>query len=141
GGEAGGLPGLPGPTFPGRFRALTMPLVTVASRPNGEPIATTPWPTCRAEECPIVAGVSPDTPWAWISAVAVSGSVPSTLAVAWEPSLNETLSEPPLPASATTWLLVRILPSSLRMMPDPLPEPSGPLTLIITTAGRTFRAT
>ena len=37
-----------------------MPLVTVASRPNGEPIATTPWPTWRLEEWPIVAGVRPD---------------------------------------------------------------------------------
>ena len=29
-----------------------MPLVTVASRPNGEPIATTPWPTCEARGVP-----------------------------------------------------------------------------------------
>ena len=33
------------PTDTGRFRALTMPLVTVASRPNGEPMATTFSPT------------------------------------------------------------------------------------------------
>ena len=45
------------PTDTGRFRALTMPLVTVASRPNGEPIATTFSPTATCVERPIVAGV------------------------------------------------------------------------------------
>ena len=35
------LPWSSEPTFTGRFSALTMPLVTVASRPKGDPIATT----------------------------------------------------------------------------------------------------
>ncbi len=35
------LPWSSEPTFTGRFSALTMPLVTVASRPNGDPMATT----------------------------------------------------------------------------------------------------
>ncbi len=35
------------PTSTGRSSALTMPLVTVDSSPNGEPIATTPWPTAQ----------------------------------------------------------------------------------------------
>src|SRR6185369_1219794 len=48
---------------------------------------------------------------------------------------------PDFPASATTWLLVRILPSWLRMMPEPDPEPSGPETSIITTDGSTLWAT
>src|SRR3954464_1943928 len=100
-----------------------MPLVTVESRPNGDPIATTDWPTCRLPDLPMVAGVRPDTPWALITAVSVSGSLPSTVALAEEPSLNDTLSEPPLPASATTWLLVRIVPSELRTMPEPEPAP------------------
>ena len=45
----------------GRSSALTMPLVTVASRPNGEPIATTPSPTPRLADLPIVAGVRSET--------------------------------------------------------------------------------
>ncbi len=70
----------------------------------------------------MVAGVSPETPSAWITAVSVSGSVPSTVASARVPSLNETLIDP-ASASATTWSLVRIWPSELRMMPDPDPAP------------------
>ena len=45
------------------------------------------------------------------------------------------------PATSTTWLLVRISPSELMMMPDPEPAPSGPATLIFTTDGRTSWAT
>ncbi len=100
-----------------------MPLVTVASRPNGDPIATTPWPTCRLEEWPRVAGVRFFTPCAWTTAVSVRGSVPSTFAVACEPSLKEMSIWPSLPARAATWLLVRILPSRLRMIPEPEPDP------------------
>ena len=43
----------------GRLSAEMMPLVTVLSRPNGEPIATTSWPTLRSAELPSVAGVRP----------------------------------------------------------------------------------
>src|SRR6478736_1206027 len=118
-----------------------MPLVTVDSSPNGEPIATTPWPTARSEDLPIVAGVRPLTFSAWITAVSVSGSVPSTLAFADVPSLKETEMEPELPAIATTWLLVRIWPSELRMMPEPDPASCGPATSILTTEGRTSLAT
>ena len=50
------LPSSSEPTLTGRSRALTMPLVTVASRPNGEPIATTPSPTPRLADLPMVAG-------------------------------------------------------------------------------------
>ena len=45
------------------------------------------------------------------------------------------------PATAMTWLLVRISPSLLMMMPVPEPDSSSPLTLICTTDGRTFAAT
>ena len=89
----------------------------------------------------MVAGVSPETSLAWISAVSVSGSVPRIVASAWLPSLNETVSEPPSPASSTTWLLVRIRPSELRMMPEPEPEPWLPITSIFTTEGSTLAAT
>ena len=58
-----------------------MPLVTVASRPYGDPIATTFSPTPRLADLPIVAGVSPETSSACTSAVSVSGSVPTTSAV------------------------------------------------------------
>ena len=89
----------------------------------------------------MVAGVRPETSSAWISAVSVSGSVPSTCASAWLPSLNVTRRVPPSPASSTTWLLVRIWPSELRMMPEPEPAPWAPLTSIFTTDGSTFAAT
>ena len=89
----------------------------------------------------MVAGVRFETPSAWTTAVSVSGSVPRTLAGACEPSLKSMLIWPSLPARAATWLLVRILPSALRMMPEPDPEPPEPLTLIFTTEGRTFAAT
>ena len=44
-------------------------------------------------------------------------------ASAWLPSLKVTRRVPPSPASSTTWLLVRIWPSELRMMPEPEPAP------------------
>src|SRR6478735_5521857 len=135
------LPSLSEPTSTGRFRALTMPLVTVESRPNGEPIATTPSPTLRSADLPMVAGVRAETPSALMTAVSVSGSVPTTLALADEPSLKKTVIDPPSPAIAATWLLVRISPSELRMMPDPEPAPSLPLTSILTTDGSTLAAT
>ena len=118
-----------------------MPLVTVDSRPNGEPTATTAWPIFSSSDEPIVAGVRPETPSAWMTAVSVSTSVPSTVASAVVPSLNETLSEPPSAATSTTWLLVRIWPSSVRMIPEPDPLPCAPDTLICTTDGSTLSAT
>ena len=118
-----------------------MPLVTVESRPNGEPIATTSSPTSRLPDWPTVIGVSPLTSWAWITAVSVSGSVPSTVAVALVPSANETVISPPSPARDATWSLVRICPSAVRMMPDPEPSPWLPDTSSLTTDGSTAAAT
>ena len=46
---------------------------------------------------------------------------------------------PPSPATSTTWLLVRIRPSAVRMMPDPEPEPSAPETSICTTRRQHLR--
>ena len=59
-----------------------------------------------------VAGVSPDTPSALITARSARASAPTTLAVAVLPSLKVTVIEPPLAALATTWLLVTIVPSA-----------------------------
>ena len=72
----------------------------MASRPKGEPMATTPSPTSTAPDSPIVAGVRPSTPSAWMTAVSVSGSVPRIVASAWLPSLNETVIVPPSPATS-----------------------------------------
>ena len=79
-----------------------MPLVTVESSPNGEPMATTPWPTSRLPETPIVAGVRSSTPSAWITAVSVSGSVPTIVASARVPSVKATEMLPPSAATSTT---------------------------------------
>ena len=87
------------------------------------------------------AGVRPDTSWAWMTAVSVSGSVPTISAGAVVPSSKETRISPPLAATSTTWLLVRIRPSAVRMMPEPVPEPSAPDTSIWTTDGSTSAAT
>src|SRR5690606_10851819 len=53
------------------------------------------------------------------------------------PSLNFTLIWPPRAAPSTTWLLVRISPSSVRTTPEPSPV----VPWIITTEGCTFSAT
>ena len=135
------LPWSSEPTLTGRSSALTMPLVTVASRPKGEPMATTPSPTPRLADLPMVAGVRPETSCAWITAVSVSGSVPRISASALVPSEKSTLIVPPSPATSTTWLLVRIVPSSVRMMPEPDPDSPLPVTSILTTLGSTFWAT
>ncbi len=55
-------PVLPSPVLTGRSSALMMPVVTVPSRPRGDPTATTFWPTFKSFEDPIVIGVRPETP-------------------------------------------------------------------------------
>ena len=65
-----------------RWSALTMPLVTVSSRPNGLPIATTPSPTASFPELPSASGVSTDGGASTSStARSVEASVPTTLAL------------------------------------------------------------
>ncbi len=125
----------------GRFVALTMPLVTVASRPNGEPIATTFSPTAIFFAVLIVAGRRPETPSALMTARSVTGSVPTTRALAALPSLKLTDISPCSPATEATWLLVRISPSELMMMPEPEPCSCALRTLIFTTEGSTDFAT
>src|SRR5690349_12025472 len=64
-----------------------------------------------------------------------------TCAFTVEPSLKPTVMLPPPEARATTWLLVRMLPSLDSTMPEPEPEPWLPETLIFTTEGSTVAAT
>ena len=90
---------------------------------------------------PSAAGVRPETSSAWITATSVSGSVPMTDARFVVPSLKLTVIEPSSSAPATTWLLVRILPSSLNTMPEPDPAPPLLATLTFTTDGSTDCAT
>ena len=62
-----------------RFRALTMPDVTVPDSPSGAPNATTGCPTCRAVASPsrIVGRPGPST---LSTARSVFGSVPTSVA-------------------------------------------------------------
>src|SRR5690242_1115369 len=64
-----------------------------------------------------------------------------TCAFTVEPSLKPTVMLPPPEARATTWLLVRMLPSLDITMPEPDPDPWLPDTLIFTTEGSTVAAT
>ena len=92
----------------GRCSALTMPSVTVPSRPSGEPTATTVWPIITVSESAKVAAVSPETPLTLTTARSVMVSVPTTVAGAVRPSSNVTVIEPLEPATATTCSLVRM---------------------------------
>ncbi len=67
--------------------------------------------------------------------------MPTISAGADVPSEKLTEIRPPSAATSTTWLLVRISPSSLKMIPEPDPEAWAPLTLIFTTEGSTELAT
>ena len=76
-----------------------------------------------------------------MTATSAPGSRPRILADAVRPSWNDTVSEPPSAASATTWLFVRMTPSLLMTMPEPVPLPFWPVKAIETTLGRTFAET
>ncbi len=78
-----------------------------------------------------------EAPSAWMTATSVTGSVPMTLARLVVPSLKLTVMVALSPAPVTTWLLVRILPSLLRMIPEPEPAPELLETLTFTTEGST----
>src|SRR4051812_139328 len=89
-----------------RFRALTIPAVTVSSRPNGLPIATTPSPTSSADESPRASGCSlPEGASTLITARSDEGSAPTSFAVYLLPSLKVTEIEL---APSTTWSFVTI---------------------------------
>lgn len=71
-----------------------------------------------------------------------SGSVPTSLALRTLPSLVRTsrAASAVCPSSVTTWVFVRMWPSSSRMMPDPVPPALPLVALMVTTLGVAFRA-
>ena len=103
-----------------RSRADTMPTVTVPPSPNGLPIAITQSPIRMRSESPnstsvsfFLAGSTRST------ARSVLVSRPTSSAFSFEPSEKFTSISS---ASAITWLLVTMMPSSASMMK---PEPSA----------------
>ncbi len=76
-----------------RPRALTTPAVTVESKPNGLPMATTSCPTRSSDELPSVACGSPDAS-AWTTATSVHGSAPTTRPATSRPSFRRTRKRP-----------------------------------------------
>src|ERR1700748_1067344 len=87
----------------GRLSELTMPVVTVPSRPSGEPTAITGWPTRRLADDPRLIGVSPERPCPRTRAMAVVGSVPTTVNSAVRPSENGTVVFGLAPAGGAGW--------------------------------------
>ena len=125
----------------GRSTAETMPVVTVLARPSGLPTAMTGSPTTTFEESPSAAALrSSGASLSLITARSVVGSVPTIVASKMRPSVSVTCTSPL--ASATTWLLVTMLPSSSMMTPEPCePLPSPVLTSMATTDCWTALAT
>src|SRR6478735_1142791 len=135
--NAGASSAPPGVT--GRLSALTIPLVTVLSRPSGAPTATTGSPTTTEAELPSGRTGRP-VRFTRTTARSYDASRPTMVAGSWEPSENSTRMLPVAAAEDTTWLLVRMKPSLLITKPDPVPWPSAPLTLSVTTDGRALAA-
>src|SRR4051812_22731454 len=108
-----------------------MPAVTGVTRASGEPNASTGSPTAIESELPKVTGMRPPLA-TLITAMSDSGSRPTTLARAVEPSLNETVIV--LSAPSTTWSLVITYPSAETTKPEPI----APVTRTVTTLGSTF---
>ena len=104
----------------GRVRALalTMPDVTVFSKPYCEPIATTHSPTLMRLGSPAFT-VGKFLASIFNTAMSVVLSLPSTLALNSRLSVSRTVTSS---ASATTCALVRMIPSGLTMKPDPKPR-------------------
>ena len=100
-----------------RWRALTMPLVTVSSSPNGLPIATTPSPTATSLESPSDSGLSTELGAStFTTATSVEASVPTTVAWYVDPFQKRTEIDvaPPTTCSfVTTW------PSASYTKPEP----------------------
>ena len=101
----------------GRFLpfALTMPAVTLFSKPKGEPIARTHSPTRSLFGSPRRTTGKPVAS-IFIKAMSVRLSVPMTLALYSRLSVNRTVISSAL---SITCEFVRIYPSALTMKPDP----------------------
>ncbi len=97
--------------------ALTMPAVTVFSRPNGEPIAATHSPTFSFDGSPSLTVGSPVAS-IFTTATSVRVSAPITFALNSRLSVILTVSSE---ASATTCAFVRMYPSGVMMNPEPCP--------------------
>ena len=85
--------------------------------------------------------LSPLAPWSCSTAMSSVGSVPTTLAVyLWPVETTVTVMEV---APSMTWLLVRISPVEVRIMPVPAPAPfwKPKRVLMSTTPGVTLAAT
>ena len=104
-----------GPSPITRPVALTMPVVTVCSRPKGLPIAITGSPTWSCAESPSGTTGSPRAS-TFRRARSVFGSRPRTFAGHSRPSESLTLISV---APSTTWLFVTMYPSGLTMKPEP----------------------
>ena len=104
-----------------RCSALTMPLVTVPSSPNGLPIATTRSPISSDSDEPSSTGV---TPLGMLSssstATSDDASAPTTLAPTSSPLGNRTVT---LVALSTTCWFVSTWPSSSITKPLPVAPP------------------
>src|SRR5438034_4951320 len=105
-----------GPAPITRPLALTMPAVTVCSRPKGLPMAMTQSPTWRSVDLPKGTTGNGCLTLILIRAISVFSSEPTTLASYSSLSERRTVI---LSASPTTWLLVMMYPSSLTMKPEP----------------------
>jgi hypothetical protein len=101
-----------------RPTALTMPAVTVDSKPNGLPMAIATWPGLTRLELPSLAAGRLSRASARSTAMSVSGSRPRMRAGTRRESDNASSMDV---APSTTWLLVSTMPSGDRMVPEPEP--------------------
>ncbi len=101
-----------------RWRALTMPAVTVLSSPKGEPMAITHSPTRKRDTSPMRT-VGKRVASILTTAMSVRRSAPTTRAENSRPSVSVTTTSS---APSTTCALVMMKPSALRMKPEPTPR-------------------
>ena len=109
-----------------RCSAETMPLVTVRSRPNGLPIATTGSPTWTFDELPErqrvqLARRRVDLEQRHVGGRVGADDLGARSSVSESPSLTSILFAP-----STTWLLVRMWPSLSITKPEPVAVPPPP---------------
>jgi len=101
-----------------RLRPVTVPFAALGTPPApiALPTATTASPT-ETVPVSVVTGVRPDAPLSCSTAMSSTLSVPTTVATYLSPV--DTTITLIFVAPSTTWLLVRISPSDVRIMPVP----------------------